>query len=73
MTHSKINGLEAYEIRGIWEVKNDFMGGTFINYSFIDKKNNRILCLDGFVYAPNQDKRDYIFELEAIFKSLKFK
>jgi uncharacterized protein DUF4837 len=73
MTHYKINGVEAYEIRGIWEVKNDFMGGSFINYSIIDTKNKRVLCLDGFVYAPNQDKRDYIFELEAIFKSLKFK
>jgi len=73
ITPYKINGIKAYEIRGIWEVKNDFMGGSFINYSFIDKKNNRVLCLDGFVYAPNQDKRDYIFELEAIFKSIKFK
>ena len=69
----KVNGIKAYEIRGIWEVKNDFMGGSFINYSFIDTKNNRVLCLDGFVYAPNQDKRDYLFELEAIFKTLKFK
>jgi Domain of unknown function (DUF4837) len=67
----KINGVLAYETRGLWEVKNDFMGGSFINYSFIDTKNNRVLCLDGFVYAPNKDKRDYIFELEAIFKTLK--
>jgi len=73
MTPYKINGIKAYEIRGIWEVKNDFMGGSFINYSFIDTKNNRVLCLDGFIYAPNQNKRDYLFELEAIFKSLKFK
>jgi len=72
ITPYKINGIKAYEVRGIWEVKNDFMGGSFINYSFIDSKNKRVLCLDGFVYAPNQDKRDYIFELEAIFKSLKF-
>jgi len=68
----KINGTLAYETRGLWEVKNDFMGGAFINYSFIDTKNKRVLCLDGFVYAPNKDKRDYIFELEAIFKTLKF-
>ncbi|MCF6214116.1 MAG: DUF4837 family protein [Flavobacteriaceae bacterium] len=66
-----INGTKAFETRGLWEVKNDFMGGAFINYSFIDSKNNRLLCLDGFVYAPNQNKRDYIFELEAIFKTLK--
>ena len=68
-----IDGVHTTESRGLWEVKNDFMGGAFINYSFIDTKNKRVLCLDGFVYAPNQDKRDYIFELEAIFKTLKLK
>ena len=67
----KFNNLQAFDTRGIWDVKNDFMGGAFINYAIVDKKNNRVICLDGFVYAPNQDKRDYIFELEAIFKTLK--
>lgn len=64
-----INGIKSFEIRGLWEVKNDFMGGAFINYTFVDTALNQLICLDGFVYAPNQDKRDYIFELEAIFKT----
>ena len=28
--------------------------------------------LEGFVYSPGTTKRNYIFELEAIFKSIKF-
>ncbi len=68
-----INSLNAFEIKGLWEVKNDFMGGAFINYTFVDTDQNQLICLDGFVYAPNQDKRDFIFELEAIFKTFKLK
>jgi len=68
-----VNGLNAFELRGLWEVQNDFMGGPFINYTFVDTAHNQLICLDGFVYAPNQDKRDYIFELEAIFKTFKLK
>lgn len=68
-----VNGLQAFEIRGLWEVKNDFMGGAFINYTIVDADHNQLICFDGFVYAPNQDKRDFIFELEAIFKTFKLK
>ncbi len=68
---TELNKLSAYETRGKWEVKNDFMAGPFLNYTIIDKANNRLLVLEGFTYAPNADKRDYMFELEAIIKTLK--
>jgi len=66
-------GLKTFETRGKWEVKNDFMAGPFLNYTLVDKANNRLLVLEGFTYAPATNKRDYMFELEAIFKTLKFK
>jgi hypothetical protein len=31
----------AYEMKGTWVLKNDFMSGPFINYTIIDKENNR--------------------------------
>lgn len=65
------NGLKAFETRGKWEVKNDFMAGPFLNYSIVDKKNNRILVFEGFTYAPSVNKRAFMFELEAIAKSMK--
>ncbi|WP_369048109.1 DUF4837 family protein [Tenacibaculum sp. UWU-22] len=68
-----IDGLKAYETRGKWEVKNDFMAGPFLNYTIIDKKNNRLVVFEGFTYAPSVNKRDFIFELEAIAKSIKIK
>ena len=66
-------GIKMLETRGTWEVKGDFMGGPFLNYLIEDKLNDRVLFIEGFVFAPSKRKRDNIIEIEAIVKSLKFK
>ena len=68
----RIRGKETYETKGTWELKNDFMSGPFINYCIVDRANNRILVLEGFCYAPSKEKRDLMFELESIIKSVTF-
>ena len=68
-----IAGKKTYETRGKWEVKNDFMAGPFLNYTVIDKANNRLVVFEGFTYAPSVNKRAFVFELEAIGKSMKIK
>ncbi len=70
-TPAIVAGLQAYETRGKWEVKNDFMAGPFLNYTIVDTTNNRLLVVEGFTYAPSINKREFVFELEAIAKSLK--
>jgi len=72
LSKTKISGKEAYETKGTWDLKNDFMSGPYINYAFVDKKNKRILILEGFCYAPSKEKRDLMLELEAIIKTVKF-
>ncbi|MDO3694111.1 DUF4837 family protein [Wenyingzhuangia sp. chi5] len=66
-----IDGKKAYESRGTWEVFNAFNAGPFLNYSVVDKKNNRVVVIEGFNYAPSVNKRDFVFELEAILKTAK--
>ncbi|MGY5352057.1 DUF4837 family protein [Wenyingzhuangia sp. IMCC45533] len=68
-----INGKKAYETRGTWEVFGAYNAGPFLNYSIIDEKNNRVLVVEGFNYAPSVNKRDFVFELEAILKTAKIK
>lgn len=70
--NTTIKGRKTYETKGTWELKNDFMAGPFINYAIRDEKNNRYLVLEGFTYNPSKAKRDLVFELEAIIKSVKF-
>ncbi|WP_321515124.1 DUF4837 family protein [Marinifilum fragile] len=62
-------GNYAYETRGLWKVENDFMGGPFVSVTFLDEKNNRVICLDSYVYYPNNNKREMLRELEAIMYS----
>jgi len=67
----ELDGKKAFEARGKWEVKNVYMAGPFLSYSVVDKANNRIVVVEGLTYAPSINKRDYMFELEAVLKTLK--
>ncbi|WP_027126252.1 DUF4837 family protein [Gelidibacter mesophilus] len=71
--NTTIDGKPAFETKGIWDVKNAFMSGPFINYAIEDKANNRYVVIEGYVFAPSVEKRNNIFELEAIIKSIKIK
>jgi hypothetical protein len=63
---------DLWQTRGVWEMENDFMSGPFVNYCIFDRVKDRIVVLEGFCYAPSKEKRDLMFELECIMKSLEF-
>ncbi|MGC6431421.1 MAG: DUF4837 family protein [Jejuia sp.] len=66
-----LDNKPALETKGMWNVKNAFMAGPYINYAIEDKINNRWLIAEGFAFAPSVEKRDYVFELEAIIRTIK--
>ena len=65
------NGNYASEMRGLWRLINDYMGGPYISLAELDMHNQRVIVAMGFVYAPDKDKRDYLRQLEAMVYSLK--
>ncbi|OOV28771.1 DUF4837 domain-containing protein [Flavobacterium sp. LM5] len=67
----QLDNCTTYESKGTWELKNDFMSGPFINYVIFDKEYRRLMVIEGFCYSPADDKRDVMFELESIIKSVK--
>ena len=67
----ELDGKKAFETRGKWEVKNVYMAGPFLSYTVVDKPNNRLVVVEGLTFAPSINKRDYMFELEAVLKTLK--
>ncbi len=69
---AEIGGKKAAEARGRWEIHNYSMAGPYVSFIINDKENNRKLVVEGFTFAPAAIKRDYMFELEAIIKTLKF-
>ncbi len=66
-----INKAQIYELRGLWETTVDFMGGPFISYAYYDKANKTLKVLEGFVYAPHEDKRNLLRRIEAVAHSWK--
>ncbi len=65
------NGNYASEMRGLWRVENDFMGGPYISLAELDATNQRVVVAFGYVYAPSKDKRNFIQQVEAMIYSLK--
>jgi len=72
-THSILehNGNYASEMRGLWRVENDFMGGPYVALAELDASNQRIIVAYGYVYAPSKDKRNFLRQVEAMIYSLK--
>lgn len=61
------------ELRGLWEVENDYMGGPFVSHIYPDRENQRLVVIEGFVYAPKFDKRNYLRHVESILYSFEWK
>lgn len=69
----KYKGRTFGELRGLWEVQNDYMGGPFVDHVFYDKTGKNLIILEGFVYAPRYDKRNYLRQVESIIYSFEWK
>ncbi|MEN1785753.1 MAG: DUF4837 family protein [Bacteroidota bacterium] len=64
------NGLKGAEAKGIWEINGYPMAGPFLTHILNDTINQRKVVVEGFAFAPATQKRDYMFELEAILKTV---
>ncbi|PRP67771.1 DUF4837 family protein [Nonlabens agnitus] len=72
VNETQIDGKFAFETKGTWYVKNKFMAGPFVNYAVYNESKENWLIIEGYVSAPNAEQRNYLFELEAILKSIDF-
>ncbi|MBO4692107.1 MAG: DUF4837 family protein [Bacteroidales bacterium] len=72
MTPYKYKNKNFVEIRGLWEVANDYMGGPFVEHIMYAKEPGKLLVVEGFVYAPRYKKRNYIRQVESIVYSFEW-
>lgn len=70
----KLNGNRyTKEIRGLWKIVNGkAMGGPFVSITQYDEARQRIVTVEGFVFAPGHNKRNLVRRLEAVLYSLDF-
>ncbi len=60
------------EIRGLWDVYNDYMGGPFVAHAFYSEDGKDMIVLLAFVYAPKYDKRQYLRQVESLLYSFEW-
>jgi len=65
------NGKYAKECRALWKLSDISGGGPFVSYVFVDESQKRIYYLEGYVYAPGENKRSLMQEIELILQSFK--
>lgn len=66
----EIGNMFAVETRGLWKTVGDFMGGPFLSYTIYDEANDQIIVVEGMVYGPDSKKRNVLFELEVMMRSI---
>ena len=66
-----VNGKYCGVLRGLWKMVGDMMGGPFVSHVRLDEKNNRVVVAEGFVFAPETDKRNFIRRIEAALYTLR--
>jgi uncharacterized UPF0146 family protein len=66
-------GEQMMIARGLWEMRNDAMGGPFVLHAVTDKLNHRVIVAEAFVYAPEMNKRNKLRQIEAALYTLKIK
>lgn len=69
----KYKGREFAQVRGFWEVYNDYMGGPFVSHSFYSPDGQYVIVAEAFVYAPKYDKRQYLRQAESLLYSFEWK
>lgn len=64
------NGQFASELRGLWRIEGDYMGGPFYSLTTYDERSGELVTVEGYAYAPFFEKREYMREVEAVVRSL---
>lgn len=58
-------GLFRAELRGLWEMTRDMMGGPFVMQAFVNEETNMVVVVEALIYAPEKDKRNLMRGMEA--------
>ena len=66
-----IHGAYCYELRGLWHMEGDMMGGPFVMHAMVDNAHGRVIVAEAFVYAPSKEKRNLLMNAEACLFTLR--
>lgn len=62
----EVDGIFRAELRGLWEMTTDMMGGPFVMHAFVNENTGMVVVVETFVYAPEMNKRNLMRNLESV-------
>lgn len=71
--HVDFNGNYAMRTTGLWKTNNLSMGGPFVSYTILDEELGRLYYIEGFLYSPGKNQREFMRELEVILSTFRTK
>ena len=72
LEYLRYKGRDFAQMRGFWEVHNDYMGGPFVSHVFYSPDGTEMIEIFAFVYAPKYDKRHYLRQVESVIYSFEW-
>jgi len=66
-SRTTLDGLPAVRLQGVWGNRSDLTSGLFLTYGVAC--GDRLVLLDGNLYAPDRDKYAYLLQFERIFQT----
>ncbi len=66
---SQLAGQPAIRLQGVWENRSDVSAGVFLTYGLIC--DERLVLLDGNLYAPDRPKYPFLIQLERVFETFR--
>ncbi len=64
MKEITLNGYKAIEMRGWWAMANEFFGGPFVSYTIYCPTINKVVTIEGNVFAPSKKKQPLMRVIE---------
>lgn len=62
-----LHGEYCMEIHGLWRMLDgEAMGGPYVSHTQIDEIHNRVITIEGYVFAPSRQKRNLVRQIEAM-------
>lgn len=68
-SRTTLGGLPAVRIHGVWKNQSDLTAGLFLTYGVVC--GDRLVLLDGNLFAPDRDKYAYLLQFERIFETFR--
>ncbi len=72
VVYDDITNPNRMVMRGLWDMRNDAMGGPFVSYIYVDTARQRCLVAETFIFAPDKKKRPLVRQMEAALQTVTF-